>query len=327
MNLFSKKTNRDNIVLNSANFIKSLDLSGTKINDFVGYNLYLEILKSFEELNESYKKASNYIDNLFRESFVLSKFKDSEKIKTILNNEKRIVGNIEFTVAALIKRWMELQDDALSPTFKETMNYSDSQIEQIKNSLLANELKFAEILLNEFYKNYLKGEITGLSLDKITKKTFYLNYSNNIPFKKYSNIQFVDNHSWRENVFKYPIDEDSDDKNEEELEIEDEITKRLDDSLGDSIWEIGNRNFTLYDFELKKKTLKYPILNISVFESLDKYVSDIEVFKNSYCAKMKFLMVFDNSDILYSIENYHGKEKRESMTKLIDAIYNYKLIS
>jgi len=326
MRLFKNKKN-DDFVLNAGGFLKSLDLSGSKKSNNPLYTLHLEILRGVDNLNQSQKKVSNYVIDLFQKSFDLSSKKKCQ-IQINRLNEKRAVGNIEFTISELIKRWMELQDETLISTFKETMNYSDYQIEQINNSLTSKELKFAENILFNFYENYLKGKITGLSLDEITKQTFFLYYTNELPFNKYSYVQLVDNHNWREEIYKYPVEEndaefDDDDNSEENIE-EDEITIKLDETWGNSIWEVGNRNWGFYDFELKNKTLKYAILDTDIFESLNKYVFELEVFKNLSLPKKKFLSVLDNQRILNIIQDYHGEEKRERMVKLINSVYNYK---
>jgi len=329
MKLFKNKRN-DDFVLNAGDFINSLDLSGGKKSNNPLYTLHLEIIKGVDNLNYSKRKASNYVIELFQKSFDLSSKKKCQ-IQINRLNEKRVVGRIEFTISRLIKRWMELQDETLISTFKETMQYSDYQVEQIINSLTSKELKFAENLLFNFYENYLEGQITGLSLDEITSQTFYLNYANGLPFNKYSYVQLVDNHDWRENIYKYSIevdvaefdDDEVIDDSEEYIE-EDEVMEKLDETWGNSIWEVGSRNWDFYDCELKNKTLKYAILDADIFESINKYVFELEVFKNLAIPKIEFLVLVDNQLMLDNIQKYQGNAKRERMVKLINSVYDYK---
>jgi len=341
MKLFNnsnKKINLENIVLNSSDFIKSLNLSDKPDNKFVGYTLYLKIVEGIEKFNESKAKTSEYIKDAVCNSFNLSTSSEYNKTINRLQQNKRIVGNItigdvkknvEFTIAALIKRWMELQDNFLIPTFKETMNYSDTLIEQINNSLTPNELKLAENILFNFYEDYLMGNITGLSLDEITRKEYELNYTSYIPFKKYSYTQLINDRLWTDKIYtdrepESDYEFEDDDEDNDLIEVGDEkVREKLDSLWGNSLNEVGNRNWDFYSSTQKNKIIKYPILEIGIFNSLNKYTYELEVFKNTSQQKVDFLVIFDNHEILDNVKKYHGRKKYKYLIELIDSLYNY----
>jgi|GEM_PF-4897079 len=331
--IFFNKTNKkervENIVLNSSNFIKSLNLSNKPDNEFIGYNLYLEIVAGIKRFDEGKLQSKDYIKDALYKAFNLPSTSEYDKIINQLNNNKRIVGeNTEFTVSSLIKRWMEIQDNFLIPSFKETMGYSDTLIEQINNSLTSNELKFAENILFDFYENYLMGHITGLSLDEITRQEYGLNYTTGIPFKKYSYTQLINDKLWEDDIYKYREEnDDEEDSNEEEyddyIKIGDEkVREKLESLMGGVLNEVS-RCFYCFDSEYKNNVIKYPILEVGIFDSLNKYIYELEAFKNLTKQKVDFLVVFDNNDIRQKIKKNHGKKKHKYLLELIEGIYYY----
>lgn len=337
--LFKESKVTKEILVNSGEFIDSLNLSEPK-EKFIGYEKYLQLIDGINKLNNSKIEIHNYIKEAFCSSFGCSL--DSNEYKNVLRSlelKKRIFGEttlqngkksiLSFTIASLIKRWMELQDNYLIPTFKNTMCYSSDIIDNINNSLTSQELKFAEMLLKDFYKDYLKGAITGLSIDEITKKEFGLYYTSSIPFGKYSYVQIGKDMLWSSDIYEddsdYMFDDDADtDEIEDEIElIEDSVEEKINNSWGNSLNELGFRNYEFYNGSEDYKVIKYPIMNTNIFESINKFTHELEVFKNLLQPKKDFLIIFDNEEILRAIKKYHGRRKFRYLINLIKHAYIY----
>jgi hypothetical protein len=319
--LFGKAKTDKEVILESHDFMK--------MQPKVGYDLYLGVVEGVKSYESSSRTCNTFVNELLKEAYGTSG--DTLKLKKNLNSELIVICGQEFTKASLIKRWMELQDLFLIPTFMNTMKYSEFQIEMIKNSLSLNEVKFAESLLNNFYENYLLGRITGLSLNSITEKNFALSYTNNLKFGIYSNIMLRDNNSWKGNQFINFLEDDEDEEDDDDIEEIENIEIKLDLGLGDSINEVSNRNWDFYypdSVYMESSNLKKPInipiykhdlLEVSVFSALDKYVYELESFKNLYPPRLEFLSIYDHGYIL----SHFSRKDFKKISKLIDATYGF----
>jgi len=214
------------------------------------------------------------------------------------------------------------------------MYYPDRLIEKINNSLTTNQLKFAENILFYFYEDYLDGNITGLSLDEIVRREYDVEYTSNIPFRKYSYTQLVENIVWTDEVFEDHNKESDnyDDNSFDEIEIGDEIIRdRIELLWKNSLFEVCWKNFGLYNsgsifstsnIEVGHKIIKHQLLDVSIFNSLSKYVHELEAFKNLIKPKVDFL-ILDDKEIKNIIEIEHGKAKYKHFLKLIESVYLY----
>ena len=346
IDIFKKKElNIEKIATNSSSFIKSictLDIP----EDYIGFKLYMSFLEGINSYKIGKAKTFEYIEDVYCESFKLSSKTDEYK-KAIIKMENSMIKfnpiimpngekiPVIFNTSSLIKRWMELQDDFLIPSIKKNMYYSDSLIENILNSLSVNQLKFAENILFHFYEDYLNGNITGLSLDEIVRREYNIEYTTNIPFKKYSYTQLVENILWSDDVYEnYNKEIDNyDDVNYDEIGDE-QIREKIEFLWENSLLEVCSKNFTLYNSRSinnflysskigdKHKIVKYKLLDVSIFNSLIKYVHELEAFKNLIKQKVDFLII-DDKEFKNSIKINHGKAKYKYLLKLIDSVYLY----
>jgi len=230
----------------------------------------------------------------------------------------------KFTKAELIKRWIELQDKHLLPTFRRTMNYNQDSIGEIEKCLTRDEIEFAKGLLDQLLKPYLKGELTGNKLNDFTREYFYLNYTDYFEDNNYSPVKLIGVNDFNDKYYSNYDNWEQDEEEEEEIDSndkQDQVESDLNDLIPASLSEIYYRNI-IYS-EDKEVVIKKPISKENIFLALENWISDIENTVNLYPAKLNFLSVFDDDKLLKTIRKHHGKTKYKELKNLCNNLYDY----
>jgi hypothetical protein len=154
--------------------LSKLDKASKPLQSFLNKKFEQELVsKPNREQQVSTNKIIREIQDKFSEIFNAKKPSQREKILTEnstpkpftytdTNGEKQTV---EMSINAIYKRWMEMQDDTLLPTF-EGMNMGVDYLQQLENAMTPEVKAWAEWQLNEFYPKYAE------SVNKIYKDVF-----------------------------------------------------------------------------------------------------------------------------------------------------------
>lgn len=277
----------------------------------------------------------------------------SEEYKKIIRQhieEEKVVGEfldkgskkiqLKMTTGQLMKRWMELQDRTLLPTFRQTMQYTDEIINKINNSLTAQEKEISQWVLSEFFPTYIKHGYDGVSLDKVYGDVYniYLTsvvgYPESLESLKYSYIEVADSkEEWIEGGVledEEVDDEDEDDKNgEPETEHGEWEEKYWESGFGEEEEEVKEDDLE-YDVLIKlirsferlssstKRTIKSPIKDLCIYEALYKFIFQLEHFKAFAQFYRKAHAVYSSQKVRAVIQQYHGDREISLLDNLLD---------
>jgi len=293
------------------------------------------------EIEKSKKYLKNNINRIFKtKSWNLNGFiKSMYETRISLGYFKDASGNrveLVFSKGELIQRWMELQIDSLSETFKKTMFYTDEMISAVTNGLNTEEIKFGAFLLSDFYPNYIRGSflkhgldetygslfglrITDLMSDFFGKYTYcifesdfdILQYQNQINTSKKADSQNQKNDSG-DNQIGDEDWHDDDDEEEEEFDILNEISTN-DITKDLHIYENAfNHLMASLNSTRDNEYFQYPevIKTENVFNIIMMFVYQIENFKLLTEPIFDFACSFRESKILQAITENFGNEYR-----------------
>lgn len=226
---------------------------------------------------------------------------------------------LAMTTSQTMKRWMELQDETLLPTFRRTMHYTDEIIALIEHSLKGEELHIAGWMINEFYPAHMTGKYDGISLDEEYGKMYHINLTSFMEFYSspydipYSYTEVVNGEEeWEvdqnyEGVFG-EAEEDSVDEGEID---EDELNYDEDDVLPrliKSYERIGAKGHI---------RLTKPLKLLGAYESLQKYVIEMEHFKAFSKLRRDVCRVFNDAEVRLAIQQYHGDEALDTLDRFL----------
>ena len=289
------------------------------------------------EIEKSKKYLKNNINRIFKtKSFNFKGFiKSMYETRKSLGYFKDASGNkveLVFSKGELIQRWIKLQTDSLSETFKKTMFYTDEMISAVTNGLNTEDVKFGTFLLSDFYPNYIRGSflkhsldetygnlfglrITDLMSDFFGKYTYcifendldILNYQNRINSSIKTDSQNPKNDSGDNQIG----DEDWDD-DDDEFDLLDEIS--TDDITRDlHIYENAfNHLMASLNSTRDKEYFQYPelIKKENVFNIIMMFVYELENFKLLTKPIFDFACTYRESKILQAITENFGIDYR-----------------
>ena len=290
------------------------------------------------EIEKSKKYLKNNINRIFKTKSwnVNGYIKSMYEPKLSLGYFKDASGNrveLVFSKGELIQRWMELQIDYLSETFKKTMFYTDEMISAVTNGLNTEDIKFATFLLSDFYPNYIRGSflkhgidetygnlfglrITDLMSDFFGKYTYCI-FENDLDILQYKNpistSKKADSQNQEIDSGEIQIgDEDLDDEEDEEFDLLNEIS--TDDIIRDlHIYENAfNHLIASLNSTRDKEYFQYPevIKTENVFNIIIMFIYQIENFKLLTEPVLDFACNFREAKILQAITENFGNEYR-----------------
>lgn len=226
---------------------------------------------------------------------------------------------LTMTTSQTMKRWMELQDETLLPTFRRIMHFTDEIMELIEHSLKAEELHIARWMINEFYPAHMTGKYDGISLDKAYGKIYHiyltsLMESYTSPYDiPYSYIE-VEN---EEEEWEVDQNDDGvfweaeDDNVDEEAIAEDELNYDADEVLPiliASYERIGAKG---------RIKLTKPLKLLGAYESLQKYIIEMEHFKAFSRLRRDVCLIFNDAEVRLAIQQYHGDEALDTLDRFL----------
>lgn len=295
----------------------------------------IEIEKAKQYLKRNINKIFGTAPWSFR-SFIKSMYETKISIGTFKNSSGKTVELI-FTKGELIQRWMELQTDSLSETFKKTMFYTDEMISAITNNLNTQDIKFGTFILNDFYPNYIRGSflkhgidetygnlfglrITDLMSDFFGKYTYCI-FESDLDILQYQN--YVSN-SLKSNSHKQEIDHGEDLIEDEDIDWDEEQDDEEDlDALNEISTDDITRELHIYENAFNhimaslntirdKEYFPYPdpIKTENVFNIIMMFVYQIENFKLLTEPIFELTSAFRNIKILQVITENFGIEYR-----------------
>lgn len=235
------------------------------------------------------------------------------------SRNKRI--KLAMTTSQTMKRWMELQDETLLPTFRRIMHYTDEIIALIEHSLKAEELQIAGWMINEFYPAHMTGKYDGISLDEEYGKMYHIylrhfaDYTSpyDIPYS-YTEVENGEE-VWEidqndDSVFS-EAEEDSEDSMDEEEIAEDELNHDAD--------EVLPRLITSYERIGAKGRIRLisPLRLLGAYESVQKYIIEMEHFKAFSKLRNQVYLLYNNSDVRLAIQQYHGDEALQTLDRFL----------
>jgi|GEM_PF-3442758 len=172
--------------------LSKFDKSSNPLSSFLNKKFDRELVaKPNREEQKSRKETIKGIQDKFSEIFGIKKAKGREKILTENSIPQPftytdINGNkieTEMSMNAIYKRWMEMQDETLFPTFTK-MGIGTDYLNKIEAAMTPEIKQWAEWQLNEFYPKYVKG------INKVYREVFGIDMPMN---EKYSPIRRITN--------------------------------------------------------------------------------------------------------------------------------------
>ncbi len=235
---------------------------------------------------------------------------------------------LKMTTGQLMKRWMELQDETLLPTFKQTMLYTEEMINKINNSLTKQEEEIAQWILSEFFPKYILSGYDGISLDKVYGDVYniYLSsldgVSEALNSLKYSYVEVEGgSEDWVEgDVF------DEDDEDEEDEDEDDEDDELKHEEWEEKYWLNGfgeeedemEEDYLEHDVLMKlirscerlssstKRTIQGSLKNVCIYKTLYKFILQLEYFKAFEQFYIDTYAVYCSKRIRIAIQQTHG---------------------
>ncbi len=290
------------------------------------------------EIEKSKKYLKNNITKIFKtnpwsfKSFTKSMY----ETRIFLGNFKNAAGKtveLIFTKGELIQKWLELQTDSLSETFKKTMFYTDEMISAITSGLNIEDIKFGTFLLSDFYPKYIRGSFIKYGIDETYGNLFgtrithlmtnlwgkytYCIFEDDLDILQYQNLISnslkSDFHKQENDSRNNPIeDEDVDWDEEEELGLLNEIS--TDDITRDlHIYENAfNHLMASLNSTSDQECFHYPmpIKTENVFNIIMMFIYQIESFKLLTEPIFDLAGIFRDTKILQAITENFGIEYR-----------------
>ena len=215
---------------------------------------------------------------------------------------------LTMTTSQTMKRWMELQDETLLPTFRRIMHYTDEIIALIEHSLKGEELHIAGWMINEFYPAHMTGKYDGISLDKAYGKMYHIYLTSFMEFYSspydipYSYIK-VENEEEEWEAEDDSVDEGEIDEDELNYD-EDDVLPRLIKSYE----RIGAKGHI---------RLTKPLKLLGAYESLQKYIIEMEQFKAFSRLRRDVCLMFNDAEVRLAIQQYHGDEALDTLDRFL----------
>jgi len=225
---------------------------------------------------------------------------------------------LAMTTSQTMKRWMELQDETLLPTFRRIMHFTDEIIALIRQSLKAEELHIAGWMINEFYPSHMIGKYDGISLDKEYGKMYFIYLTSLISYTSPYDIPYsyteVENgeEEWEvdqnyDGIFGEAEEDGVDEEGVDEVELnydEDDVLPRLIKSYE----RIGAKGHI---------RLIKPLKLLGAYESLQKYVIEMEHFKAFSKLRRDVYRVYNDAEVRLAIQQYHGDEALDILDRFL----------
>ena len=226
---------------------------------------------------------------------------------------------LAMTTSQTMKRWMELQDETLLPTFRRIMHYTDEIIALIEHSLKGEELHIAGWMINEFYPAHMTGKYDGISLDEEYGKMYHINltslmecYSSpyDVPYS-YTEVENGEE--------EWEVDQNDDGvfwEAEEDGVDEEGITE---DELNYDADEVLPRLIASYERIGAKGRIRLikPLKLLGAYESIQKYIIEMEHFKAFSKLRRDVCRVFNDAEVRLAIQQYHGDEALNTLDRFL----------
>jgi len=231
--------------------------------------------------------------------------KNLEKAISEKTNTKRDIGvfknkqgnsiRLTMTPSQIMKRWMELRDKTLLPTFKATMHWTDEMIEAVEYSIRPDEKEVANWLLTEFYPCHIEGKYDDNPLDEIYEKVYKFRPTSFLHSKSatYRTLRKI-NYSYTE---------------EEGLNQSGETVPT---DLVNAFGRIGYK---------KTGALKNPLVLIGAYESTQKYIIEMENFKAFSSLRISMSSIYRDDTVKQAIQQYHGNEVLDLSDRFLDSFH------
>ena len=226
---------------------------------------------------------------------------------------------LAMTTSQTMKRWMELQDETLLPTFRRIMHYTDEIIALIEHSLKAEELHIAGWMINEFYPAHMTGKYDGIPLDKEYGKMYHIyltslmeSYTSpyDIPYS-YTEVENGEEEWEVDQNYVGVFKEDEEDSGDEEEVDQAELNYDEDDVLPRLI-----KSYERIGAKGRIKLTK-PLKLLGAYESLQKYVIEMEHFKAFSKLRRDVCRVFNDAEVRLAIQQYHGNEVLDTLDRFL----------
>lgn len=279
-----------------------------------------ELLAVYGPMNA--EKLENFMSGKTEDPRTLGDFKDSTR--------KNI--RLKMTSSQLIKRWMELQDATLLPTFKSTMHYTDEMIHAITESLTADELAIAGWMLKEFYPGHMTGKYDGVSIDKRYGDIYGVYLTSLLGFDAvkptglgyrtpygicYSYVEVEDGEEEWERADKFDRGTREGSQAEEEEEEDEPVCDK--DTVLLRLIRSYERIGAGKHIELTK-----PLKLMGAYESVQKYVIEMENFKAFSELRRtanSVLNVLEGGSFRKIVQQYHGSQALALLDRFLESFF------